>query len=143
MIQRAILIVVAIGVVVLPMTVVSSGADAFRLPKELVFRGEAIVLLALLIAGMRASRMPMARWRPEFILAAAIVVWTIVVTATSTNRALSIDSLITIVAAAVIFIVACLAAQTTSLIAVDVRSEERRVGKECPVLCRSRWSPYH
>ena len=25
----------------------------------------------------------------------------------------------------------------------EVRSEERRVGKECPQLCRSRWSPYH
>jgi small-conductance mechanosensitive channel len=25
----------------------------------------------------------------------------------------------------------------------DVRSEERRVGKECRRLCRSRWSPYH
>ena len=24
-----------------------------------------------------------------------------------------------------------------------VRSEERRVGKECFVPCRSRWSPYH
>ena len=24
-----------------------------------------------------------------------------------------------------------------------VRSEERRVGKECSVVCRSRWSPYH
>ena len=24
-----------------------------------------------------------------------------------------------------------------------LRSEERRVGKECPSLCRSRWSPYH
>ena len=24
-----------------------------------------------------------------------------------------------------------------------LRSEERRVGKECPQLCRSRWSPYH
>ena len=24
-----------------------------------------------------------------------------------------------------------------------VRSEERRVGKECSELCRSRWSPYH
>ena len=24
-----------------------------------------------------------------------------------------------------------------------VRSEERRVGKECYALCRSRWSPYH
>ena len=23
------------------------------------------------------------------------------------------------------------------------RSEERRVGKECPSECRSRWSPYH
>src|SRR5216117_4201280 len=23
------------------------------------------------------------------------------------------------------------------------RSEERRVGKECPSLCRFRWSPYH
>ena len=23
------------------------------------------------------------------------------------------------------------------------RSEERRVGKECPIPCRSRWSPYH
>ena len=24
-----------------------------------------------------------------------------------------------------------------------VRSEERRVGKECTMTCRSRWSPYH
>ena len=27
--------------------------------------------------------------------------------------------------------------------AVKTRSEERRVGKECSELCRSRWSPYH
>jgi hypothetical protein len=26
---------------------------------------------------------------------------------------------------------------------VHCRSEERRVGKECRRLCRSRWSPYH
>ena len=26
---------------------------------------------------------------------------------------------------------------------VSARSEERRVGKECVVRCRSRWSPYH
>ena len=25
----------------------------------------------------------------------------------------------------------------------DDRSEERRVGKECNLSCRSRWSPYH
>src|SRR5216117_4266846 len=27
--------------------------------------------------------------------------------------------------------------------AASRRSEERRVGKECPALCRSRWSAYH
>ena len=25
----------------------------------------------------------------------------------------------------------------------EFRSEERRVGKECASMCRSRWSPYH
>ena len=26
---------------------------------------------------------------------------------------------------------------------IEDRSEERRVGKECRIGCRSRWSPYH
>ena len=26
---------------------------------------------------------------------------------------------------------------------IGMRSEERRVGKECSEPCRSRWSPYH
>src|SRR3546814_16649560 len=29
------------------------------------------------------------------------------------------------------------------LLQPPVRSEERRVGKECVSTCRSRWSPYH
>ena len=120
MVQRAILIVLAIGLIVLPMTVVRDGADAFRLPKELVFRAEAIVLLALLILRMRTPRLQIARWRPEFMLTAAIVVWAMVVTATSTNHALSVDSLITILAAAVIFIATCVAAEERSLEAIDV-----------------------
>ena len=36
--------------------------------------------------------------------------------------------------------------QSRTLISYAVfclRSEERRVGKECERLCRSRWSPYH
>ena len=32
---------------------------------------------------------------------------------------------------------------TQFLILLAARSEERRVGKECLRLCRSRWSPYH
>jgi subfamily B ATP-binding cassette protein MsbA len=33
--------------------------------------------------------------------------------------------------------------QNTTMSFVGQRSEERRVGKECRRLCRSRWSPYH
>src|SRR3546814_11118763 len=32
--------------------------------------------------------------------------------------------------------------QETLEIAQALRSEERRVGKECVITCRSRWSPY-
>ena len=32
---------------------------------------------------------------------------------------------------------------TYDLNVAHLRSEERRVGKECLRLCRSRWSPYH
>src|SRR3546814_19980709 len=33
--------------------------------------------------------------------------------------------------------------QTRYVMLVKVRSEERRVGKECVSTCRSRWWPYH
>src|SRR3546814_1337510 len=33
--------------------------------------------------------------------------------------------------------------QQTSTNVLWLRSEERRVGKECVSTCRSRWSPYH
>ena len=29
------------------------------------------------------------------------------------------------------------------VLGAGTRSEERRVGKECQLRCRSRWSPYH
>ena len=35
------------------------------------------------------------------------------------------------------------AIEALSELAIGVRSEERRVGKECSEPCRSRWSPYH
>ena len=33
--------------------------------------------------------------------------------------------------------------QPTPTVGRQVRLEERRVGKECASMCRSRWSPYH
>ena len=35
------------------------------------------------------------------------------------------------------------AAAAEALADIGTRSEERRVGKECSLTCRSRWSPYH
>jgi O-antigen ligase len=118
--ERAILVVLATGLIVIP-AILSPGMDTFRLPKELAFRAEAIALLMLAVFWATTRRRT---WtfvkRPELLVAAAIVCWSIITTAASTNRALSIDSLITIVAAVVIFIATCLAAQKRSLIAVDV-----------------------
>src|SRR3546814_7199139 len=41
------------------------------------------------------------------------------------------------------FSIAVAAGAGMALISYAVRSEERRVGKECVRTCRSRWSPYH
>jgi cyclic pyranopterin phosphate synthase len=37
----------------------------------------------------------------------------------------------------------CMPSQGLAKLSHRERSEERRVGKECRRLCRSRWSPYH
>ena len=37
----------------------------------------------------------------------------------------------------------CIEQNQTVQDALSMRSEERRVGKECTSWCRSRWSPYH
>src|SRR3546814_4424940 len=37
----------------------------------------------------------------------------------------------------------CARAERGGMSIPDMRSEERRVGKECVSTCRSRWSPYH
>jgi O-antigen ligase len=112
--------VLAAGTIVIP-AIFSNGADPFRLPKELVFRAEAIVLMAVAAFWMTAkTRAWRFGGRPEFLIAAAILCWTLITVATSTNRQLSADSLITVIAAIVIFMATCLAAQTVSLVAVDV-----------------------
>lgn len=118
--ERTVLAVLAAGALVIP-TIITSGSDPFRLPKELAFRAEAILLLAVAVFWMTSRKRT---WRigrgAELVVAAAVVGWTLLTTATSTNRLLSADSLITVVAAAVIFIVTCVAAQDLSIVAVDV-----------------------
>ncbi len=119
-VEDIVLCVLAAGTLVIAV-VFSGGTNAFRLPKELVFRAEAVVLLALgALWATATNRRWTFRKRPEYLLAAIILAWTLITVATSTNRQLSVDSLITVAAAIVIFIATSLAAQIVSLVAVDV-----------------------
>jgi O-antigen ligase len=110
-VERAIVCALGAGLL-LTATIVTRGADRFRLPKELVFRGEAIVAAALLVFWATSRRRTWSfSWRPEYILGLAIVGWAAITTVTSTNRMISIDALITVAAAAIIFLASSLAAQ--------------------------------
>ena len=50
---------------------------------------------------------------------------------------------IVILVCGVISIATCIIYGILADYLADNRSEERRVGKECHSVCRSRWSPYH
>ena len=49
----------------------------------------------------------------------------------------------TVLAAAALSLLLPKSYRASAALLVDARSEERRVGKECQSVCRSRWSPYH
>src|SRR5437764_14165216 len=108
------------GIVLIPILYTGGALDAFRLPKEMTFRAEAI---ALALTGVFAATAPRAPWREalaalprrEWLLLAAIAVWSVVTTATSTNRPLSEASLVTVACALVIYIATRLVAPRLQL----------------------------
>ena len=118
--EIAALAVLTAGALTIP-AIFTRGDEAFRLPKELVFRAEGVALLAVAVfwATSRVRTWRIARG-PELAVTAILVGWALVTAALSTNRLLSADSVITIAAAAVIFVVTCVAAERLPLIAVDV-----------------------
>jgi len=98
--------VVALFAVITPLFVVQGAHDSFRLPKDGLFRAEAIVLVALYLAAaiVRAPRPGGIRWRkPDIAVPLAIIGWLVVATIASTNLTLSVDALITACAATVVF----------------------------------------
>src|ERR1041385_5763793 len=118
--EIAALAVLVAGVLTIP-AIFTQGDEAFRLPKELAFRAEGVALLAVAVfwATSRARTWCIAR-RPELASAAIIAGWALVAAALSTNRLLSADIFIPFAAAAVIFVVPCVAAQRLPPLALDV-----------------------
>ena len=98
--------VVAVFAFVTPLFVLVGAKDTFRVPKDALFRAEAIVLVALYVAAaiVEWPRDWHIEWRrPEIALLLVIVAWTAIATLASTNRARSLDALVTVCAAVVVF----------------------------------------
>jgi O-antigen ligase len=116
--------ILGVGLLVTSTVIAWSAVDVFRLPKEIAFRTEAILLAVLLVflatrkEGWRVLRVGLPRI--DFLLPLLILGWTLVTTLTSTNRPLSEESLITVAAAVVIFLVTRRVGPHLPLLAVDV-----------------------
>jgi len=98
--------VVALFAVITPLFIVRGAHDSFRLPKDGLFRAEAIVLVALYIAAaiIRPPHISHIAWRKRDIAVPLVILaWLVVTTIASTNVALSLDALVTACAATVVF----------------------------------------
>jgi O-antigen ligase len=98
----------AAAAVAIPL-VVTPGKDQFRLPRELLLDAVAIAAAALAIVGVIWSRTDiparLASHRRTLLIAAAALGWTAVTAAASTQRLLSLYSLIWVACAAAFFVV--------------------------------------
>jgi O-antigen ligase len=108
--------VVVLGVCITPLFIVLGAKDTFRLPKDVLFRAEAIVLLAIALVALILYRaIPQIDSSRRFVLLPLLLVgWTAIATLFSTNRARSIDSLTTVCAGAIIYIATLAAARRSS-----------------------------
>lgn len=102
-------LIIAITLLIVAVIFDVYGKDNFRLPKELAFRTSAIALLLVFAFWTTRRNVDFAATvrrqlrDPAVILIAAIVAWSVITTQTSTNRFLSQESLITVIASIVFF----------------------------------------
>jgi O-antigen ligase len=107
-----------VSALAIPLVISPGGRDSFRLPKELAFCAEMIVLIALVLIGLilRELDWKALEWRhPAVLLPLVVVAWTGVTTIVSTNRALSAPVLLYATGAAIVFIATFLVARARSL----------------------------
>ena len=93
---RRIAWILLVGAALVPVLVIPSGADIFRLPKELVLRTAAIVAAALaahclLLRHINLDDRERRQLKVPAAIATAALVWTAIAAAFSTNRTLSLD----------------------------------------------------
>ncbi|HEX7830500.1 MAG TPA: O-antigen ligase family protein [Thermoanaerobaculia bacterium] len=117
-------ILASLSLLIVPLACAPDLIDRFRIVKESVMRAEAIIGLLFVVIAIAFGAMPrvreMLRERALFAIAVAGLLWAALTTLTSTHRAISIESLISISAAIVLFLVVWFAAPRIRLIAIDL-----------------------
>lgn len=116
--SRWIYLLICGSALVIPLVVSRDGRDSFRLPKELAFRGEMVLLAALLLIGLlvRELNWKNLRWKhPVMLIASVAVGWTTISAATSTNLTLSVPALLHVCGAAMVFIATTVAASSARI----------------------------
>lgn len=115
---------VTAGVVVIPLLVAPDFLDRFRVVKESAARAEGFLGLFLVVVAIAfgsADRLrEMLRERAVAAVLIAGVAWSGITTLTSTHRALSVESFITILTSALIFFVSWYAAPRVPLLVFDL-----------------------
>jgi O-antigen ligase len=113
-----------LGLLVVPLACAPALIDRFRVVKESVSRAEAILGLLLVVIALALGATPrlreMLRERAVFAIAIGGIMWAAITTATSTHRLLSIETLASVIAAIVLFLVVWFAAPRVTLVAIDL-----------------------
>ncbi|MEA2570720.1 MAG: hypothetical protein QOI24_2721 [Acidobacteriota bacterium] len=107
-----ILAVVLLGAFCIPLVVLPFAFDAFRLPKELALRAEAIVLVAVFLGALVMGDRPRIRFDRWLVMPLVALAWMIIVTLTSTNPTVSGLRVIAGVATLIVFIATLRSAET-------------------------------
>jgi O-antigen ligase len=103
--DRVLWVVAAVIIFVVPLTVTPSTWDSYRLPKEMLVRAAAILLLGG--AAIRAVLFGRSRlWRPDYRwgFVAAVIGWTSVTALTARNHTLAAESLLWVVGCATLYL---------------------------------------
>ena len=100
--------ILAAEIVAMALFVSPTGSSVFRLPKDILLMGSAIVLATVYLSGMilESVKLGWIPWRSGPVrLAGGIIVWSLIATATSTQPRLSLASARLAIAAAILFVV--------------------------------------
>lgn len=119
---RLLAVCVSIGIFGVSLFSMPSGEDSFRLPKEIWFRGQGIVLGALLLIAAVWGRFgwrALVRDRGVAIVAFGSVLWTGIATLASSHRWMSAWTLAYVACGAVIFLAVWRAARLRTLLLAD------------------------